>query len=435
VNGVTGSTELTESERLLARAKGLIPGQSQTMSKGPTQWVQGIAPAYVRRGRGARVEDVDGRWYLDFPMALGPIVLGHAHEAVNAAIARQLEDGITFTLPHPLEVEVAERVRDAVPGADWVRFAKSGSDATSAAIRVARAVTGRDRVIVAGYHGWHDWYIASTSRHRGVPQATRDLVEAVPPGDADALAAALERRAGQVACVIVEPIGLREPAEGELQSIVDLVRRHGALAVFDEVISGFRVARGGAQERYGAVPDLACFGKALGNGMPISALTGRTETRGVLEEVFFSGTHGGETLSLAAAAATLDVMASEPVHEHLWRLGARLQQGVRAQIDRHGLEDWVTCGGAAPWTLVTVREPRPGEESLPGRTLLQQEMLKRGVLYNGSNFVSYAHQEADIDEAIAAYGAAFARLAIALPDGVEAHLEGPPVSQVFRPVR
>lgn len=432
---VTDSSSLSESAGLLARAQGLIPGQSQTMSKGPTQWVQGVAPAYLRRGRGARVQDVDGRWYLDFPMGLGPIILGHGHEAVNAAIARQLEDGITFTLPHPLEVEVAERIRAVVPGAERVRFAKSGSDATTAAIRVSRAVTGRDRVIVAGYHGWHDWYIASTSRRRGVPAATQGLVEAVPAGDPGALEAALERHPGDVACVIVEPIGMREPAEGELQAIVDRVRRHGALAVFDEVISGFRLAPGGAQERYGVVPDLAAFGKALGNGMPISALAGRGEVMDVLEDVFFSGTHGGETLSLAAAAATLDVMASEPVHEHLWRLGERLQAGVRAQIARTGLEDWVSCGGAAPWTLVSVREPRPGEASLPAKTLLQQEMLRRGVLYNGSNFISYAHGESDVDEAIDAYGAAFERLATALPDGVEAQLDGPPVAQVFRPVQ
>ncbi|MEA2143168.1 MAG: spore coat polysaccharide biosynthesis protein SpsF [Solirubrobacteraceae bacterium] len=431
----THSGTLSESRALLARAEGLVPGQSQTMSKGPTQWVQGSAPAYLRRGRGARVQDVDGRWYLDFPMGLGPVILGHACEAVNDAIRRQLDDGITFTLPHPLEVEVAERIRDAVPCAERVRFAKSGSDATTAAIRVARAVTGRDRVIVAGYHGWHDWYIASTSRRRGVPAATQELVEAVPAGDGAALEAALSRRPGEVACVIVEPIGMREPAEGELQATIDLIRRHGALAVFDEVISGFRVALGGAQERYGAVPDLACFGKALGNGMPISALAGRGEVMDVLEDVFFSGTHGGEALSLAAAAATIDVMAAEPVHEHLWRIGRRFQAGVRGEIERHGVGDWVSCGGAAPWTLVTVREPHPGGASLPAKSLLQQEMLRRGVLYNGSNFMTYAHDDADIDEAVAAYGGAFERLAAALPDDVEAHLDGPPVSQVFRPVQ
>lgn len=427
-------TSLERSAELLARGRAVIPGASQTMSKGPTQWVQGIAPAYLARGAGARVWDVDGNEYLDFPMALGPILLGHAHPQVNDAIARQLRDGITFTLPHPLEVEVAERIAAVVPGAERVRFAKAGSDATTAAVRLARAVTGRDRVVVAGYHGWHDWYIASTSRRLGVPAAVTDLVETVGLHDLAALGAAFERRPGEIACVVLEPAGVREPEVGQLRRIVDVVHEHGALVVFDEVITGFRLAMGGAQERYGVQADLACFGKALGNGMPISALVGQAVHMDLFEEVFFSGTHGGETLSLAAAAATLDVLASEPVHEHLWRLGGMLQEGVLAAVAAHGLEDWVTCSGAAPWTIVAVREPHPDPAGLPAKSLLQQEMLRRGVLFNGSNFISYAHTDDDIAEAIDAYDGAFARLAQALPDDVEQHLEGPPVSQVFRAI-
>jgi glutamate-1-semialdehyde aminotransferase len=429
-----GDRVLTRSQELLERARRVIPLASQTMSKSPTQWVQGVAPSYIDRGAGARVWDVDGNEYLDFPMALGPIMLGYAFPAVNEAIERQLRDGITFTLPHPLEVEVAERVAALVPGADRVRFGKTGSDATSAAVRVARAATGRDRVVVAGYHGWHDWYIGSTSRRLGVPDVTAALVEAVRFGDLDGLREALTRHADGVACVVIEPAGPREPDEGELQAIIDLAHEHGALAVFDEIITGFRLALGGAQERYGAQADLACFGKALGNGMPISALTGRADLMDLLESVFFSGTHGGETLSLAAARATLDVLTSEPVHDHLWALGSQLQAGVHAAIDETGVGDWVTCSGAAPWTIVAVREPHPSADALPAKSLLQQELLRRGVLYNGSNFISYSHTEADIDEAVAAYRDAFAVLAEALPDDVEAHLDGPPVGQVFRPL-
>jgi glutamate-1-semialdehyde aminotransferase len=419
------------SRELAARARGLIPGGSQTMSKGPTQWAQGVAPAYLRRGRGARVQDVDGRWYLDFPMALGPIILGHAHPTTDAAIRAQLEDGITFTLPHPLEVEVAERIAAIVPNAERVRFCKSGSDATSAAIRLARAVTGRERVLAAGYHGWHDWYIGSTAWHAGVPQAVRELTEVVRWGDLEQLRLAFARRAGEVAAVILEPVGVAEPPPGYLQGVIETAHEHGALAVFDEVISGFRLALGGAQERYGANADLVCLGKALGNGMPIAALAGRSAAMDALEGVFFSGTHGGEALSLAAARATLDVMSTEPVHEHLWRLGTRLQEGVRAAIHSAGLEKWIGCGGAAPWTIVGVREPDPSGPMLPAKTLLQQEMLERGVLYNGSNFICFAHEEEDIDEAIDAYGHAFNRLAEALPDDVDALLEAEPVSQIF----
>ena len=409
------------------RARDLIPGGSQTLSKGPTQWAQGIAPDFILRGKGARVWDDRGREYLDWPMALGPIMLGHGHPAVDDAIRAQLEDGITFTLPHPLEVEVAERVVDAVPCAERVRFAKSGSDVTSAAIRLARAVTGREPIVAVGYHGWHDWYIGSTSRNLGVPEATRGLVRTAGYGEIPDLDGA--------AAVILEPASATEPPEGYLQGLVDAAHAAGALVVFDEIITGFRLAMGGASERYGVVPDLACFGKALGNGMPISALAGPAEHMDVLADVFFSGTHGGETLSLSAARAVLDVLREEPVHEHLWRLGTRLQEGVRELIERHGVGEWVACSGAAPWTLVLVSEPQDDPRGLPAKTLLQQELLKRGILYNGSHFMSYAHTEADVDETLAAYDEALAIMARALPGDVDRFLEAEPLGQVFRTVK
>jgi glutamate-1-semialdehyde 2,1-aminomutase/spore coat polysaccharide biosynthesis protein SpsF len=423
---------LRRSSELLARARELIPGASQTLSKGPTQWVQGVAPNYMERAEGAHVWDVDGNRYLDFPMALGPVLLGHRHPAVEQAILEQLRSGITFSLPHPIEIEVAERIVELVPGAERVRFAKSGSDATSAAVRLARANTGRERVIVTGYHGWHDWYIGSTTRHAGVPEAVRALVEQVPFGDMEMLSEALERHSGEVACVVCEPVGALVPTPALLGEMVDLVHRHDALVVFDEVISGFRLAPGGAQQHFGVRADLVCFGKALGNGMPISALVGAAAQMDGLQDVFFSGTHGGETLSLAAARATLDVLAREPVSERLWRLGERLQAGVSSAIERHDLEEWVSCAGAAPWTIVGVREAHPDASTLPAKSLLQQEMIKRGVLFNGSNFISYAHREADIDLAIEAYDASLEVLSSALPDNLESRLEGAPLTPAFR---
>jgi glutamate-1-semialdehyde aminotransferase len=427
----TCEREQRRSGELLARARELIPGASQTLSKGPTQWLQGVAPAYLQRAQGAHAWDVDGNCYLDLPMALGPVLLGHRHPAVEQAIVEQLRSGIVFTLSHPLELEVAQRIALLVPGAERVRFAKSGSDATSAAVRLARAHTGRDRVIVTGYHGWHDWYIGSTSRHLGVPDDVRKLVESVPFGDIEALVDALEHD-GDVACVVCEPIGAFEPCAQALRETIEVAHRHGALAVLDEVISGFRLAPGGAQQHFGVRADLVCFGKALGNGMPISALAGPAWLMDRLEQVFFSGTHGGETLSLAAARATLDTLTSEPVHEHLWRQGRRLRAGIAAAIERHGLGEWVTCAGAAPWTVVSVREPDPHAPRLLAKSLLQQEMLRRGVLFNGSNFVSYAHTDADIEEAVDAYDHALAALAAALPDEIERRLEGPPLSPAFR---
>jgi glutamate-1-semialdehyde aminotransferase len=425
---------MRESARLLERARRVIPMGTQTLSKSAGQWVHGVAPNYVARARGAHVWDVDGNRFIDFPMALGPVILGHAWPSVNAAIAAQLDDGITYTLPHPLEIDLAERILGDVPGVERVRFGKTGSDVTSAAIRVARAHTGRAGVLVGGYHGWHDWYIASTSRNAGVPDAVRRLTDTFTYGDLASLDDALARQGGDTAAVILEPAGASEPEPGYLQAVVDRARAAGAVAVFDEIITGFRLARGGAQERYGVEADLVTFGKALGNGMPISALAGRADIMERLEEVFFSGTHGGEVLSITAAMAVLDELTPE-AYEHLYRLGSTLADGVQAAIARHGLEGMVAIGGAAPRTVVTVTEPAGQTDRLPAKTLVQQELAKRGVLFNGSNFICLAHTDEDIAQAVDAYDGAFDLLAGGLASGdIDSMLEGPALQPAFRKI-
>lgn len=424
---------LGQSMKLLERARRVIPAFTQTLSKNPTQWTKGVAPSYIARGSGAHVWDVDGNRYIDFPMALGPVILGHAHPAVNDAIARQLRDGITFTLPHPIEIEVAERVVALVPGAERVRFGKTGSDVTSAAVRLARACTGRDAVVAGGYHGWHDWYIGTTSRFLGVPEAVRDLIGTFAFNDLASLDAALDRRRGEIAAVILEPCGAEEPAPGFLEGVVERAHAVGAIAIFDEIITGFRLAPGGAQERYGVKADLVAFGKALGNGMPISALAGRAEFMDRLEDVFFSGTHGGETLSLAAARAVLDELTPD-AYEQLYAKGERLRAGILRAIADAGVAEWVTTGGAAPWIVVTVRERDGSGPGLPAKTLVQQELAKRGVLFNGSNFICLAHSDDDLDVAIDAYRAAFAQLADGLAGDLNALLEGDPIQPAFRPL-
>jgi glutamate-1-semialdehyde 2,1-aminomutase len=392
-----------------------------------------VIPAFIARGSGAHVWDVDGNRYVDFPMALGPVILGHAHPAVREAITRQLDDGIVFTLPHPIEVSLAERVVAQVPGAERVRFAKSGSDATSAAVRLARASTGRDRVVVCGYHGWHDWYIGATSRWDGVPGAVRDLVDTFDFNDLASLDAALAGRDREVAAVILEPCGATEPVAGFLEGVVARAHAAGAVLIFDEIITGFRLAPGGAQERYGVAADLITFGKALGNGMPISAVAGRAELMDRFESVFFSGTHGGETLSMAAAHAVLDHLDAR-AYEELHAKGEYLRAGVTRAIDTAGVAGWVTIGGAAPRTVVTIREPEPEAQVLPAKTLVQQELVKRGILFNGSNFICLAHSTEDLDQAIDAYGAALSRLADGLDGDLTELLEGPPLQPAFRPI-
>jgi len=428
----TETRSLTESGRLLELAAGLIPAWTQTLSKNPTQWVRGVAPAYLQRAQGAHVWDVDGNRYVDFPMALGPVILGHAHPAVAEAIERQLRDGISFTLPHPIELEVAERVVELVPGAERVRFGKTGSDVTTAAVRLARAVTGHEHVLACGYHGWHDWYVATTSRNIGVPRAVRELTGTFPYNDLAALDEALAAQGGDTAAVILEPSGADVPAAGFLQGVVERVHAAGALVIFDEIITGFRLAPGGAQERYGITADIACFGKALGNGMPISAIAGRADVMDKLDEVFFSGTHGGETLSLAAANATLTELTRPGAHDELFAKGERLRAGIERAIVSTGVGDRVTISGEAPRTVVSVAEPAGGP--LYAKSLVQQELLVRGVLFNGSNFICLAHTDDDLDHAVTAYEAAFARLAEGWPDGLAGMLGGEPLQAAFRPV-
>jgi glutamate-1-semialdehyde aminotransferase len=419
-------TGLEQSRSWWARAEQVIPLGTQTLSKSPTQFVQGVSPIFLARGSGSHVWDVDGNEYVDFPMALGPIILGYGEPAVDEAVRRQLADGITFTLMHPLEVEVAERIVALCPGVEAVRFAKSGSDALSGAVRAARAYTGRDHVLVGGYHGWHDWYIGTTTRDRGVPGAIQQLTSAFPYGDRESLELVLDQHRGQVAAVILEPSGATVPDAGYLQAVVDTAHRHGALCVFDEIITGFRLAPGGAAQRYGVTPDLACYGKALGNGMPVAAVGGAWEHMAVFEEIFFSGTHGGEALSLAAAKVVLDTVADGTVLAGIERLGRRMLDGITALIDAHGVGDRVTVGGEPQRAVVGFA----GDDHLVVKSWVQQTLARQGALFNGSMFICARHTEADVDLALAGFDQAFA----ALVDGrdVADRLAGPPVQAVFR---
>ena len=274
-----------ESDRLWARAQGLIPAGTQTLAKGPGQHVRGFAPKFLVRGKGARVWDADGNSYLDFTMGVGPLILGYGEPAVDEAIRRQLESGITFSLMHPLEIEVAEAIRALVPSVESVRFSKTGADATSAAVRLARAFTSRERVVCCGYHGWHDWYIGVTDRDRGIPQGSKELVHTIAYNDLESVAEALD---AQTACVILEPAVFEAPRDNFLARLKALCAANGTLLVFDEMWTGFRVALGGAQELFGVTADLVTYSKAVANGMPLSVLAGRRDVMALLEkEVFF----------------------------------------------------------------------------------------------------------------------------------------------------
>lgn len=423
---------LDKSQSWLERAKSKIPGCAQTFSKSPISFMQGVAPNFLQKAKGAHVWDVDGNRYVDYIMGLGPVILGHADLAVDAAVRAQMEQGMSFSLPHPIEVEVAELLCEFIPCAEMVRFGKNGSDVTAAAVRVTRAYTGREKIACCGYHGWQDWYIGSTSRSRGVPEAVRKLTLTFPYNNIDALSKLFEHNRHEIACVIMEPVSFDPPAPGFLQQVRDVCHAYGALLIFDEVITGFRFACGGAQEYFRVKPDLACFGKAMANGFPLSAIVGRADVMRLFEDVFFSFTHGGEALSLAACRATLQSYRERGVVEHLWRIGKRLQDGANALASKLGLAGVMQCAGLPPFTgfRFLVEDP---EQAMLLRSLFLQEVVRRGILANGNHMLSLAHDDGIVDETLCCYQEAMGLVADAVQKGdAAARLEGPPLKPILR---
>ena len=390
------------SEAWLARAEHVIPLASQTFSKSRTQLPVGAAPLFAARAQGSKLWDIDGNEFIDLTSALACVTLGYAHPVVDEAIRKQLKDGITLSLPHRLECEVAERLVALVPSAEMVRFGKNGSDATSAAVRLARAHTGRDRIAVCGYHGWHDWYIGSTTRSLGVPLAVQELTHPFTFNDLGSLKEVFAAHPNEFAAVIMEPMSYEFPLPGFLEGVQELCDRDGALLVFDETITGFRFHSGGAQSLFGVTPDISTFGKGLANGMPLSAVVGRRSLMQGMEDIFFSGTFGGETLSLAAAEAVLGFIQEEPVIDTLAYEGTYLSNTVEDIILSSGTGDFLALGGHPSWQTLRITD----EDTYIAwglRTLLLQEMFARNVFTIGAHCITYSHSRNDLEAVANAY--------------------------------
>ncbi|MCR4321634.1 MAG: aminotransferase class III-fold pyridoxal phosphate-dependent enzyme [Candidatus Brocadiaceae bacterium] len=401
------SKRYQQSEKLLERALKTIPLGSQTFSKSKTQYPWGVSPYFIARGEGSHVWDVDGNEYIDFVNALAAITLGYNDPDVTNAVKAQLEDGTIFSLPHELEIEVAEKIVEMVPCAEMVRFGKNGSDVTAGAIRVARAYTKRDHVAVCGYHGWQDWYIGSTARNLGVPKSTRDLTHVFTYNDIDSLNKIFKEYTDQVAAVIMEPMNTTEPLDGFLGKVKELTHKNCAVFIFDETITGFRYANGGAQEYFGVTPDLATFGKGLANGYPVSAVAGRADIMRLMEEIFFSFTFGGETLSLAAAFATMTKLQKNPVIKTVWDQGKKVVDGVNALIKRCGLQDVLSTSGKPCWSFLIFKDTDIYSQ-YELKTLFLQEVFARGILTIGSHNMTYAHSDSDISRLLEVYDEVFA---------------------------
>ena len=432
--------QFANSARLRQRAHRSIPGGSHTYAKGDDQY-PALAPGFIARGKGCRVWDVDGNEYIEYGMGNRAVSLGHAFPAVVEAVRRTLDDGCNFTRPAAIEVACAEQFLGLISTQEMVKFCKNGSDATSAAIRLARSHTGRDLIACCAdqpFFSTDDWFIGTTAVDSGVPRAIKQLTLRFPYDDLARTRILFERHPGQIAALILEPCRLDEPSAGYLPDLHKLCREHGALLILDEMITGFRWHRGGAQAAYGIVPDLSCFGKALANGFSVSALAGRREIMrlGGLDHhdrprVFLlSTTHGAETHALAAAMATMEVYQTEPVVEHLARQGERLRTMANQAIARHRLQGFVQIAGR-PCCLSYVTRDHDMAPSQAFRTLFLQETIRLGVLMP-SLVTSYAHTDADIDRTIDAIDGALGVYRQALDHGVEKFLVGRPSQIVYR---
>lgn len=423
-----------ESERLQERARDLIPGGSQTGSKKPANVVQGVSPTYLERADGCRVWDPDGNEYIDYRMSLGPILLGYNYPDVKRAVDEQHEDGPVFSLPHELQVDVAELLVDVVPSAEKVRFAKNGNDATTLAAKVARAHTGRDVVATTGYHGWPDVWMSNTRGNRGIPKAVGAYTEGFEYDDVESLEDVFEKHPDDVAAVVMPAASLEAPSDGYLEEVREICDREDALLVFDEVLSGFRFATGGAQEYFDVTPDLTALAKGISNGYPLSALVGRGDVMDTIESdgFFYSMTYAGETLSLAASKAAIQVNRDENVPEHIWDVGSTLREGYNDLAADHGLDDVTEAVGMAP-RIVSNFEAAGGADANLLQSLFMQECHKRGVLFFSSQLTSYSHSHDDIEETLDVYDEAMGVLAEAVrSEDVEQRLEGPPIGASVR---
>lgn len=426
------SQRYIQSEKLLEKALKIIPLGSQTFSKSKIQYPYGVSPYFIKRGQGSHVWDIDGNEYIDFVNALAAVTLGYNDPDVTNAVKTQLEEGTIFSLPHELEIKVAEKIVEMVPCAEMVRFGKNGSDVTSGAIRLARAYTKRDHVAVCGYHGWQDWYIGSTSRNLGVPKSTIDLTHTFIYNDLNTLYNVFKQYPEQIAAVIMEPMNVHEPKAGFLEEVRDLTHRNGAVFIFDETITGFRFANGGAQEYFNVVPDLATFGKGLANGYPLSAIAGRAEIMKLMEEIFFSFTFGGETLSLSAAYATLTKLQREPVIERIWLQGKKIVDRVNFLINQYGLNEVLSITGKNCWSFLMFNDTGTYSQ-WELKTLFLQEMFLRGILTLGTHNMSYAHSDKDIYKLSQAYKEVFAVISETLSKGdLKGRLKAEPLVPLFK---
>ncbi len=367
----------------------VIPDGVQTMSKMPARHVQPLYPTYIDRGKGCHVWSGDNE-YIDYPCGLGSILLGYADDRVNDAVAKQMKDGNIFSLPNRLETKLAKKIVELIPCAEQVRFLKTGTEATMAAVKIARASTGREGIVAVGYHGWAGWYGITTDKKKGIPRSYSMLSGQCIYGDRNkmqdmfSLSNTIQK---EVAAVIIEPY-IYDADPEYLKWLVNFAHDNGALVIFDEIVTGFRTKEFSAQKMYNITPDLTCLGKAMANGVPISVVCGKARYMAEIQgDCFVSSTFGGDLIGISAALATIEILENEPVIDHIWEMGQLLKDGFNHMTD--GLPETRLIGNPCRTFFEMPSDLH--------RTLLWQECIKKGVLFGYAQFINYSHSKEDIE--------------------------------------
>ena len=417
-------TNLTNSNELKERARKVVPHLTGTFSRAAPHFVEGVYPVYIESGQGSHFTDVDGNEYLDYLCGLGPITLGYNYEVVNEAIINQLKKGIIFSLPHRIELEASELVSQTIPNAEMVKFEKSGSNAVTGAVRAARAITKRDKVAYCGSGGvWHDWQAAMVSKDGGVPKFNSELIKIFEYNDIEGLEQIFEDNKNEIAAVVMEPTVYEQPKNDFLKKIRKIVDKNNSLLIFDEIITGFRFDLHGGQKMFNVKADLACFGKGMGNGLPIAAITGTTEFMKIFDSLWVSSTNNSEALSLAGTKAVIIEMEEKKSIDHCWNVGQQLLDGWNKISIKNNLD--VKMSGYPVRMLMTCNNSK-GEHSPSFKALVLQEMIKKGIFMSPSViFNSYSHSSKDIEKTLNAYDEVCKLInQKTVNDNFEKHLEG-----------
>jgi len=393
--------KINKSLNFKKRANSVIPHQTGTFSRSASHFVEGVYPNYIESAQGSHFTDVDGNEFLDYLCALGPITLGYNYEPVNKAILEQLKKGILFSLPHRIEVEAAEKISQTIPNAEMVKFEKSGSNAVTGAVRAARALTKRDKVAYCGSGGvWHDWQAAMVTRDGGVPKFNHELIKVFDYNDSEGLEQIMEDNNEEIAAVILEPTIYEKPQKDFLKKVRKITDDNNSILILDEVITGFRFDLKGGQKYFDIKGDIVCFGKGMGNGLPISAITGPTEFMKIFNELWVSSTNNSESLSLAGTIAVIEEMEQKKTIDHCWKMGSKLFENWNKICKENNVNSEIY---GYPVRMNMKCMDKSGKISQELKAVILQEMIKKNIFISPSWLsVSYSHSEQDIENTLLA---------------------------------